>query len=57
MASPEALVIMKLNLGRDKDDTDALLLLTSGRVNRKFYLRAIKSLNQYDLERYADMIP
>jgi len=57
MASPEALVIMKLTLGRDKDDADAFLLLTSGRVNRKFYLRAIKSLNQYDLERYADMIP
>jgi predicted nucleotidyltransferase len=59
--SPEALVILKFNLGRDKDDTDALLLLKSQKVNRQKYLQGISLLKKHlqepsTLKMYADMI-
>lgn len=61
IASPEALAIMKFNLGRDKDDSDAFLLLQSGKINREAYLKAISdlsgSLKDTDsLKMYAQMI-
>ena len=61
IASPEALAIMKFNLGRDKDDSDAFLLLQSGRMDKEAYLKAISDLSgavrdEESLIMYAQMI-
>ncbi len=44
IVSPEALVIMKFALGRDKDDNDAFALLQSGVVSKLGYLEALQDL-------------
>ena len=59
--NPELLAIMKLDLGRDKDIEDGLLLLNSGKLNKtKFthYLNLLKnSLYDYDsIYSYRSMI-
>ena len=61
IASPEALAISKFDIGRDKDDTDAFLLLQSGVVNRQEFIKAVKalrgSLSDYEsVKMYAQMI-
>jgi hypothetical protein len=61
IASPEALAIMKFSLGRDKDDSDAFLLLQSGKINKEAYLKAISDLSgslkdEDSLKMYAQMI-
>ena len=59
--SPEVLAIMKFNLGRDKDDSDAFLLLQSGKMTQEAYLKAISDLSgslrdEESLKLYAQMI-
>lgn len=58
--SPEALVIVKFELGRDKDLTDAFNLLKSGLVDKQKYLSLVKKMSKYmdtsDLMMYASMI-
>lgn len=59
--SPEVLAIVKFNIGRDKDDKDAFMLLQSGKMNKKLYLQAVKDLRGYlhdpqSIKMYADMI-
>jgi len=55
------LAIMKFNLGRDKDDSDAFLLLQSGKMTQEAYLKAISDLSgslrdEESLKLYAQMI-
>lgn len=61
IASPEVLAIMKFSLGRDKDDSDAFLLLQSGKINKEDYLKSISDLSgtlkdEDSLKMYAQMI-
>jgi len=61
IASPEALAILKLDMGRDKDDSDAFLLFQSGHVNRDKYVQAVRKLSNSlgdpeSMLHYADMI-
>jgi len=39
IVAPEVLALMKFNLGRNKDDSDAFLLLQSGKMNKDAYLK------------------
>ena len=58
---PELLTIMKIELGRDKDTSDGLALITSKVLNKEKYLKFLnmlkKNLNEYEsLVSYAEMI-
>ena len=59
--NPAVLTISKLDIGRDKDDNDAFLLLQSGKVTRDEYKKAYKNLKKYvadpeSVKMYASMI-
>jgi predicted nucleotidyltransferase len=59
--NPELLAIMKIELGRDKDTEDGFNLITSGILNKEYYLKLLEAMkhNLQDyksLLRYADMI-
>jgi hypothetical protein len=58
---PELLTIMKIELGRDKDTTDGLALITSKKLDKIKYLKFVNmlknNLNEYEsLISYAEMI-
>jgi hypothetical protein len=58
---PELLTIMKIELGRDKDTTDGLALITSKKLDKTKYLKFVNmlknNLNEYEsLISYAEMI-
>jgi hypothetical protein len=58
---PELLTIMKIELGRDKDTTDGLALITSKVLIKEKYLKFVNilknNLNEYEsLISYAEMI-
>jgi len=58
---PELLVILKLELSRNKDVEDALLLLQSGSMDKNLYLKYLKdlqpTLTDYEsLNSYSEMI-
>ena len=59
--SPELLAIVKFNIGRDKDDKDAFMLLQNGRLNKELYLKAVKDLRSelqdaQSVKMYSQMI-
>jgi len=59
--NPEALIILKFELGRDKDDDDAFALLKSGRLNKERYFKAIRDLRpclkpSVDIISYGNLI-
>jgi len=59
--NPEVLIILKFELGRDKDDDDAFALLKSGKLNKDRYFRAIKDLQpclkpSVDIVSYGNLI-
>lgn len=58
--SPSVLVIMKLTLGREKDDIDAFALLKSGMVNKIEYLDDLQILKPHidyiTLQGYSKLI-
>lgn len=59
--NPEVLIIIKLELGRDKDDEDAFALLKSGRLNKERYFKAIRDLQpclkpSVDIVSYGNLI-
>ncbi len=58
---PELLAIMKIELGREKDINDGLLLITSKVLNKEIYLEIIHKLKNYlndyeSLLSYAELI-
>ena len=59
--NPELLAIMKIELGRDKDTEDGFNLITSGMLNKEYYLKLLELLkhNLLDYESllsYVEMI-
>lgn len=60
IASPESLVVMKFDSGRDKDDKDAMLMLQSGVVSKERYEKVVNDLKGYVddiIGAYVDIIP
>jgi len=53
--NPELLAIMKIELGRDKDTEDGFNLITSGILNKEYYLSLLE-LMKHNLQDYKSLL-